>query len=300
MKNITYKENNGVKLKLGLPKGSLQKATTRIFKKAGFNISASERSYFPIVDDNEIEAILIRAQEMARYVYDGVLDCGLTGKDWIMENGVQVVEVADLIYAKSGMKPVRWVLGVNNNSEIKTVKDLEGKRIATELVNVTKKYLKSQGVQAEVEFSWGATEAKVPDLVDAIVELTETGSSLRANNIRIIDEIMTSTTKLIANKSAWKNTWKKKKIQNLAMLLTGALNAEEKVGLKMNVAQKDLKSIIKILPAVKTPTISQLTGGKWVALEVIIDEDIVRNIIPKLKEAGAQGIVEYPLNKVIY
>jgi len=300
LKNITYKENNGVKLKLGLPKGSLQKATTRIFKKAGFNISASERSYFPIVDDNEIEAILIRAQEMARYVYDGVLDCGLTGKDWIMENGVQVVEVADLIYAKSGMKPVRWVLGVNNNSEIKTVKDLEGKRIATELVNVTKKYLKSQGVQAEVEFSWGATEAKVPDLVDAIVELTETGSSLRANNIRIIDEIMTSTTKLIANKSAWENTWKKKKIQNLAMLLTGALNAEEKVGLKMNVAQKDLKSIIKILPAVKTPTISQLTGGKWVALEVIIDEDIVRNIIPKLKEAGAQGIVEYPLNKVIY
>ena len=300
MKNITYKENNGVKLKLGLPKGSLQEATTRIFKKAGFNISASERSYFPIVDDSEIEAILIRAQEMARYVYDGVLDCGLTGKDWIMENGVQVVEVADLIYAKSGMKPVRWVLGVNNNSEIKTVKDLEGKRIATELVNVTKKYLKSQGVQAEVEFSWGATEAKVPDLVDAIVELTETGSSLRANNIRIIDEIMTSTTKLVANKSAWKNAWKKKKIQNLAMLLTGALNAEEKVGLKMNVAQKDLKSIIRILPAVKTPTISQLTGGKWVALEVIIDEDIVRNIIPKLKEAGAQGIVEYPLNKVIY
>jgi len=289
-----------VKLKLGLPKGSLQEATTRIFKKAGFNISASERSYFPIVDDSEIEAILIRAQEMARYVYDGVLDCGLTGKDWIMENGVQVVEVADLIYAKSGMKPVRWVLGVNNNSEIKTVKDLEGKRIATELVNVTKKYLKSQGVQAEVEFSWGATEAKVPDLVDAIVELTETGSSLRANNIRIIDEIMTSTTKLVANKSAWKNAWKKKKIQNLAMLLTGALNAEEKVGLKMNVAQKDLKSIIRILPAVKTPTISQLTGGKWVALEVIIDEDIVRNIIPKLKEAGAQGIVEYPLNKVIY
>jgi len=289
-----------VKLKLGLPKGSLQEATTRIFKKAGFNISTSERSYFPIVDDSEIEAILIRAQEMARYVYDGVLDCGLTGKDWIMENGVQVVEVADLIYAKSGMKPVRWVLGVNNNSEIKTVKDLEGKRIATELVNVTKKYLKSQGVQAEVEFSWGATEAKVPDLVDAIVELTETGSSLRANNIRIIDEIMTSTTKLVANKSAWKNAWKKKKIQNLAMLLTGALNAEEKVGLKMNVAQKDLKSIIRILPAVKTPTISQLTGGKWVALEVIIDEDIVRNIIPKLKEAGAQGIVEYPLNKVIY
>ena len=289
-----------MKLKLGLPKGSLQEATTRIFKKAGFNISASERSYFPIVDDSEIEAILIRAQEMARYVYDGVLDCGLTGKDWIMENGVQVVEVADLIYAKSGMKPVRWVLGVNNNSEIKTVKDLEGKRIATELVNVTKKYLKSQGVQAEVEFSWGATEAKVPDLVDAIVELTETGSSLRANNIRIIDEIMTSTTKLVANKSAWKNAWKKKKIQNLAMLLTGALNAEEKVGLKMNVAQKDLKSIIRILPAVKTPTISQLTGGKWVALEVIIDEDIVRNIIPKLKEAGAQGIVEYPLNKVIY
>ena len=289
-----------MKLKLGLPKGSLQEATTRIFKKAGFNISTSERSYFPIVDDSEIEAILIRAQEMARYVYDGVLDCGLTGKDWIMENGVQVIEVVDLIYAKSGMKPVRWVLGVNDNSEIKTVKDLEGKRIATELVNVTKKYLKSQGVRAEVEFSWGATEAKVPDLVDAIVELTETGSSLRANNIRIIDEIMTSTTKLIANKNAWEDTWKRKKIQNLAMLLTGALNAEEKVGLKMNVAQKDLKSIIKILPAVKTPTISQLVGGKWVALEVVIDEDIVRNIIPKLKEAGAQGIVEYPLNKVIY
>ena len=289
-----------MKLKLGLPKGSLQEATARIFKKAGFNISTSERSYFPIVDDNEIEAILIRAQEMARYVYDGVLDCGLTGKDWIMENDAQVIEVADLVYAKSGMKPVRWVLGVNDNSKIKTVKDLEGKRIATELVNVTKKYLKSQGVQAEVEFSWGATEAKVPDLVDAIVELTETGSSLRANNIRIIDEIMTSTTKLVANKSAWKNTWKKKKIQNLAMLLTGALNAEEKVGLKMNVSQKNLKGILRILPAVKTPTISQLADEKWVALEVIIDEDIVRNIIPKLKEAGAQGIVEYPLNKVIY
>ncbi len=289
-----------MKLKLGLPKGSLQEATARIFKKAGFNISTSERSYFPIVDDNEIEAILIRAQEMARYVYDGVLDCGLTGKDWIMENDAQVIEVADLVYAKSGMKPVRWVLGVNDNSKIKTVKDLEGKRIATELVNVTKKYLKSQGVQAEVEFSWGATEAKVPDLVDAIVELTETGSSLRANNIRIIDEIMTSTTKLIANKNAWKDTWKKRKIQNLAMLLTGALNAEEKVGLKMNIAQKNLEKVIKILPAVKTPTISQLTDGKWVALEVIIDEDTVRNIIPKLKEAGAQGIVEYPLNKVIY
>jgi len=289
-----------VKLKLGLPKGSLQEATTRIFKKAGFKVSTSERSYFPIVDDSEIEAILIRAQEMARYVYDGVLDCGLTGKDWITENGAQVVEVADLIYAKSGMKPVRWVLGVNDNSKIKTVKDLEGKRIATELVNVTKKYLKSQGVKAEVEFSWGATEAKVPDLVDAIVELTETGSSLRANNIRIVDEIMTSTTKLVANKSAWKNTWKKKKIQNLAMLLTGALNAEEKVGLKMNVSQKNLKGILRILPAVKTPTISQLADGKWVALEVIIDEDTVRNIIPKLKEAGAQGIVEYPLNKVIY
>ena len=289
-----------MKLKLGLPKGSLQEATTRIFKKAGFKVSTSERSYFPIVDDSEIEAILIRAQEMARYVYDGVLDCGLTGKDWITENGAQVVEVADLIYAKSGMKPVRWVLGVNDNSKIKTVKDLEGKRIATELVNVTKKYLKSQGVKAEVEFSWGATEAKVPDLVDAIVELTETGSSLRANNIRIIDEIMTSTTKLIANKDAWKNTWKKRKIQNLAMLLTGALNAEEKVGLKMNVSQKNLKGILRILPAVKTPTISQLADGKWVALEVIIDEDTVRNIIPKLKEAGAQGIVEYPLNKVIY
>ncbi len=289
-----------MKLKIGLPKGSLQEATAKIFKKAGFNISASERSYFPIVDDSEIEAILIRAQEMARYVYSGVLDCGLTGKDWIMENGVQVVEVADLIYAKSGMKPVKWILGVNDNSEIKTVKDLEGKRIATELVNVTKKYLKSKGVKAEVEFSWGATEAKVPNLVDAIVELTETGSSLRANNIRIIDEIMTSTTKLIASKSAWKDAWKRRKIQNLAMLLTGALNAEEKVGLKMNVSQENLKKILKILPAVKTPTISQLVDGKWVALEVIIDENTVRDIIPKLKKAGAQGIVEYPLNKVIY
>ncbi|MCK5595092.1 ATP phosphoribosyltransferase [bacterium] len=289
-----------MKLKLGLPKGSLQEATAKIFKKAGFNISTSERSYFPIVDDNEIEAILIRAQEMARYVYDGVLDCGLTGKDWIMENGVQVVEVADLVYAKSGMKPIKWIVGVNANSEIKTVKDLEGKRIATELVNVTKKYLKSKGVRAEVEFSWGTTEAKVPDLVDAIVELTETGSSLRANNIRIIDEIMTSTTKLIASKSAWKDEWKKRKIQNLAMLLTGALNAEEKVGLKMNIGQENLKRILKILPAVKTPTISQLVGGEWVALEVIIDENTVRDIIPKLKEAGAQGIVEYPLNKVIY
>ncbi|NOX97983.1 MAG: ATP phosphoribosyltransferase [Nitrospirae bacterium] len=289
-----------VKLKIGLPKGSLEVATFQMFKKAGFNISRSERSYFPIIDDEELEAVLIRAQEISRYVEEGVLDVGLTGQDWIMENKSRVVEIADLIYAKQGLRPVRWVVAVPKDAPIKSVKGLKGKRIATELVNVTKAYLRKNKVKAEVEFSWGATEVKPPELVDAIVELTETGSSLRANNLRIIDTVMESTTKLIANKKAYQDKWKKKKIDNIALLLKGALRAEEKVGLKMNVPQDKLKKVISILPAMRTPTISTLSEKNWCALETIIDEKTVRDIIPKLKGAGAQGIIEYALNKVIY
>ncbi len=289
-----------MKLKIGLPKGSLETATLQMFKKAGYNISRGRRSYFPVIDDEELEAILIRAQEMPRYVEEGVLDVGLTGKDWIMENKSRVVEIADLIYAKQGLRPVRWVVAVPKDSPVKTIKGLKGKRIATELVNVTKAYLKKNKVKAEVEFSWGATEVKPPELVDAIVELTETGESLRANNLRIIDTIMESTTKLIANSQAYRDKWKRKKIDNLALLLEGALRAEEKVGLKMNVPQEKLKRVISILPAMKTPTISKLSEENWCALETIIDEKTVRDIIPKLKQAGAQGIIEYALNKVIY
>lgn len=289
------------KLRIGLPKGSLETATLQMFKKAGFNISRSARSYFPVVDDAELEAILIRAQEMPRYVEEGVLDVGLTGKDWIMENKSKVVEVVDLIYAKQGLRPVKWVLAVPKDSPIKSVKGLKGKRIATELVSVTKSYLKKNKVNAEVEFSWGATEVKPPELVDAIVELTETGESLKANNLRIIDTILESTTKLIANKKAYLDSkWKRRKIDTLALLLKGALRAEEKVGLKMNVPVDRLKKIISILPAMRTPTISHLSEKNWCALETIIDERVVRDIIPKLKEAGAQGIIEYALNKVIY
>ncbi len=289
-----------MKLRIGLPKGSLEIATFQMFKKAGFNISRSQRSYFPAIDDEELEAILIRAQEMSRYVEEGVLDVGLTGKDWIMENKSRVVEVADLIYAKQGLRPVRWVVAVPKDSPIKSVKGLKGKRIATELVNVTKSYLRKNKVKAEVEFSWGATEVKPPQLVDAIVELTETGESLRANNLRIIDTILTSTTKFIANRQAYQDKWKRKKIDNIALLLEGALRAEEKVGLKMNIPQKSLKKVISILPAMHTPTISNLIGENWCALETIIDEKTVRDIIPALKKAGAQGIIEYALNKVIY
>lgn len=289
-----------MKLRIGLPKGSLEVATFQMFKKAGFNISRSERSYFPAIDDEELEAILIRAQEIPRYVEEGVLDVGLTGKDWIMENKSKVVEVADLVYAKQGLRPVRWVVAVPKDSPIKSVKGLRGKRIATELVNVTKSYLRKNKVKAEVEFSWGATEVKPPELVDAIVELTETGESLRANNLRIIDTILESTTKLIANGKAYQEKWKRRKIDILALLLKGALRAEEKVGLKMNVPQEKLKKVISILPAMRTPTISKLSEENWWALETIIDEKTVRDIIPKLKQAGAQGIIEYALNKVIY
>ena len=289
-----------MKLKLGLPKGSLQEATIRMFKKAGFNISIGSRSYFPSIDDIEIEPFLLRAQEMARYVADGALDCGITGNDWTIESGKQVVKVCDLIYGKQGLRPVRWVLAVPNDSKIKSAKDLKGKRIATELVNATKAYFKKKKVSADVEFSWGATEAKVgAGLVDAIVELTETGASLRANNLRIIDTICESTTLVVANKASWKNQWKRQKIESIALLLKGALAAEEKVGLKMNVEEKNLKKVISILPAMKKPTISKLSQKGWCAIETIVEETIVRNIIPKLKKQGAQGIIEYPLNKVI-
>lgn len=287
------------KLRLGIPKGSLEQATIELFKKAGINIFTSSRSYTPFCDDPEISARLIRAQEMPRYVEMGKLDAGLTGKDWIMECGAKVKEVSDLTYAKSGFTAVKWVIAVPIDSRIRTVKDLKGKKIATEIVNVVEKYLKGKGVKADVEFSWGATEAKVPDLADAIVELTETGSSLRANNLRIVDTILESTTRLIANNEAWKNPWKKKKIENIALLLRGALLAGEKVGLKMNVAKGNLRRVMSILPAMRNPTISPLARGDWVAIEVIVDEKKVREIIPALKRAGAEGIIEYPLNKVI-
>lgn len=288
------------KLKLGLPKGSLQESTLQLMSKAGFNFSVSSRSYFPSVDDEELEAMLIRAQEIARYVEDGVFDAGLTGYDWVIENGVDVVSVCDLIYSKQSMRKVKWVLAVHENSPVKTVKDLEGKRIATEVVGITKEYLKKHGVNATVEFSWGATEVKTPDLVDAIVEVTETGSSLRANKLRIVDVILESNTKLIANKQSWSDPWKRTKIENLAMLLQGAINAGNRVGLKMNLRKTDLEKITSLIPALRKPTVSQLSDPDWVAIETIIEEKIVRAIIPELKRAGAEGIIEYPLNKVIY
>lgn len=286
-------------LRIGLPKGSLQESTLKLFKKAGYNISVDSRSYYPVFDDMEIEALLIRAQEMARYVDDGVLDAGLTGKDWILEQGADVHEVAELNYAKGGLRPVKWVIAVPNDSKIKSIRDLNGKRIATELVGFTKKYLKSKGIKAEVDFSWGATEVKPPYLADAIVELTETGSSLRANNLRIIETILVSSTRFIANKKAWKDKWKKQKMENIVLLLKGALAAEEKVGLKMNVPDKSMKRVMTLLSAMHSPTISQLSDKGWYALEVVIDEKVVRDIIPKLKSVGASGIIEYPLNKVI-
>ncbi|MDP3787298.1 MAG: ATP phosphoribosyltransferase [Candidatus Omnitrophota bacterium] len=289
------------KLKMGLPKGSLQEATFKLFKKAGFSISASERSYFPSVDDPELEPVLLRAQEMSRYVEGGILDCGITGNDWVLENASDVVRVTELAYAKQSLSPVRWVLAVPNGSSIRKVSDLKGKRIATELVSVTKAYLKKRNISAEVEFSWGATEAKAySGLVDAIVELTETGSSLRAHNLRIVETLCTSTTQLIANKKSWKDSWKRSKIERIALLLKGAISAEEKVGLKLNVSEKNLKKVLGILPAMRRPTISNLSVPGWVAVETIIDEKQVRELIPKLKEAKAEGIIEYPLNKVIY
>ncbi len=286
-------------LKLGLPKGSLQESTFKLFRKAGYHISVSHRSYYPSIDDPEIEPMLIRAQEMARYVEYGVLDCGLTGYDWILEQNADVKEVAELNYAKEGLRPVRWVVAVPDDSPIKKVEDLEGKRVATELVGFTKRFLRSRGVKAEIDFSWGATEVKPPYLADAIVELTETGTSIRANNLRIVETILESTTRFISNRKAWKEPWKRKKMENLVMLLRGALEAEERVGLKMNVPQKKLKRILSLLPAMHSPTVSTLTEEGWYDLDVVIEERLVRDLIPKLKDAGATGIVEYQLNKVI-
>jgi ATP phosphoribosyltransferase len=289
------------RLRLGIPKGSLQESTLRIFKRAGFNVSVSERSYFPKIDDEEIEPILLRAQEISRYVEQGFLDCGITGEDWIRENSSKVIRVANLIYAKQGLTPVRWVLAVPENSHIKKVKDLCGKRIATELVKVTKDFLRKNKVTAKVEFSWGATEAKVAaGLVDAVVELTETGSSLRAHNLRCVLTVCESTTQFIANSRSYRDSWKKKKICQMATLLVGAVSADNMVGLKMNVQQARLKKILSILPALKNPTISHLSKKDWLALETVIDEGTVRNLIPRLKEAGAEGIIEYSLNKLVY
>ena len=288
------------KLRFGLPKGSLQEATIEKMAKAGFNISVSSRSYVPYVDDEEMEIRLIRAQEISRYVEHGYLDCGITGYDWIVENGSDVHEIAELLFSKATRQPARWVLAVPEDSPIKSVKDLAGKRIATEVVKLTKKYLRRHGVKAEVEFSWGATEVKAHELVDAIVEITETGSSLRANKLRIVDTILTSTPRLIANHVSWKDKWKRQKIETLAMLLRGALEAEAKVGLKMNIAEKDLAALLESLPALRRPTISGLSQSGWVAVETIIDEHVVRELIPRLKAAGAEGIIEYPLNKVVY
>ncbi len=286
-------------LKLGLPKGSLQESTLKLFKKAGYNVSVGARSYYPDFDDTEIQAMLIRAQEMAKYVDDGVLDAGLTGKDWILEQGADVHEVAELHYAKGGLRPVKWVIAVPNDSKIKSVKDLKGKRISTELVCYTTQYLKAKGIKADVDFSWGATEVKPPYLADAIVELTETGSSLRANNLRIVETILESSTRFIANKKAWKDTWKRQKMENIVLLLKGALAAEEKVGLKMNVPEGSLRRVMSLLSSLHSPTISQLSDSGWFALEVVINEKTVRDIIPRLKSVGAEGIIEYPLNKVI-
>jgi ATP phosphoribosyltransferase len=287
------------KLRLGLPKGSLQESTFQLFKRAGFNISVRSRSYFPSIDDPEIEVVLMRAQEIPRYVNEGVLDAGLSGLDWILENEADVVEVANLAYSKQTTNPIRVVLAVSESSDIQTVKDLEGKRIATELVRLTRNYLEKNGVTASVEFSYGATEVKVPHLVDAIVDLTETGSSLRANKLKVIDTILESTTRLHANKQAWDDAFKKEKLQNLAVLLLGALRADSKVGLKMNLPKDKLDDILAILPAMKHPTVSQLINSDWLALETILDEKQVRDLIPSLRRAGAQDIIEYPLNKVI-
>jgi ATP phosphoribosyltransferase len=287
-------------LRLGLPKGSLQDATIEKFGKAGFNISVSSRSYVPYVDDDELEIRLIRAQEVSRYVEHGYLDCGLTGHDWIQENGSKVHEVGEFLFSKATRQPARWVLAVPEDSPIRSVKDLNGKRIATEVVNITRKYLRKNRVKAEVEFSWGATEVKAHELVDAIVEITETGSSLRANKLRIVDTLLVSTPRLIANHSSWKDAWKRRKIETISMLLKGALEAESKVGLKMNIARERLDELLKNLPALRNPTISPLSLTGWVAVETIIDEHVVRELIPKLKLAGAEGIIEYPLNKVVY
>jgi len=287
-------------LRLGLPKGSLEQATIEKLAKAGFNISVSSRSYIPQVDDDELEIRFIRAQEVSRYVEHGNLDAGITGHDWVVENGSRVHEVGEFIFSKATRQPARWVLAVPENSPVKSVKDLQGKRIATEVVNITRRYLRKNKVEAEVEFSWGATEVKAHEMVDAVVDITETGSSLRANKLRIVDTILVSTPRLIANRDAWRDPWKRRKIETIAMLLKGALEAESKVGLKMNVPEDRLASLIASLPALRNPTVSRLSQSGWVAVETVIDEHVVRELIPKLKSLGAEGIIEYPLNKVVY
>ncbi len=287
-------------LRLGLPKGSLQESTFELLRRAGYNFSVSERSYFPSTDDDELTAMLVRAQEMARYVMDGVFDAGITGKDWVVETDADVEPVADLIYSKASMRPVRWVLAVPEDSDFQSVHDLGGKRIATEVVHITRKWLAENGVEADVEFSWGATEAKCPDLVDAIVEVTETGSSLRANNLRILEVLMESNTQLIANREAWADPWKRQKIENIALLMQGAIRAEGRVGLKLNARRDDADNIIDLLPALRMPTVSPLANGSdWVAIETVIEERQVRRLIPELKRAGAEGIIEFELNKII-
>ena len=296
---ISKRKNGEKKIILGLPTGSLKELTFKIFEKAGYNLQTEDRSYFPSIDDPEIECVLLRAQEIATYVEDGVLDAGITGYDWVKETNSSVEEVGELIYAKQGLKAVKWVLAVADESSIKTVKDLEGKRIATEVVNLTKDYLKKNKVNAKVEFSWGATEIKARGLADAIVEVTETGSSLKANNLRVIDTLLESTTRMIANKKSWKDEWKQKKLKEVMMLLKGVLLAETKVEMLMNVRKKDLGRVIKLLPALNTPTISELSNKEWCDVITIVDKSIVRNLIPRLKEAGAEGIVEIPLNRII-
>lgn len=287
------------RLILGIPKGSLQEATVEMMKRAGYKVRVTHRSYYPSIDDEELEGRLIRPQDMSRYVEKGIIDAGLTGADWVKENGSDVKVVASLVYAKQQLTKVRWVMAVPENSPIRKVSDLQGKRIATELVNVTRNYLSERGVQAEVEFSHGATEAKAPSLVDAIVELTETGASLKANNLRILDTVTESTTLFIANHNSWKDSWKKEKIENLAMLFTGAIIAGEKVGLKMNVPNDCLEAVLRKLPALRRPTVSPLAEGAGYAIETVLDESVARHIIPELKRAGAEGIIEYSLNKVI-
>ncbi|MBL4884596.1 MAG: ATP phosphoribosyltransferase [Planctomycetaceae bacterium] len=286
-------------LKLGIPAGSLQDATAKLFKKAGYNITISSRSYYPSIDDPEIECLTIRAQEMARYVQQGILDAGITGHDWVVETNADVKEVCELVFSKVSRKPVRWVLAVPEDSNINSVQDLQGKRIATEAVGLTNQYLEKHGVTAEVEFSWGATEVKPPRLVDAIVEVTETGSSLRANNLRIIDVVLESTTRLIANRDAYADSWKQQKLNDLALMLQSCLSAEGKVGLMLNVRRKDLEQVLEGLPALQQPTVSSLSDPDWVAISTIIEESIVRTIVPQLKNAGATGIVEFPINKII-
>ncbi|MBP89993.1 MAG: ATP phosphoribosyltransferase [Planctomycetaceae bacterium] len=286
-------------LKLGIPAGSLQESTAALFRKAGYNITFSSRSYYPSIDDDEIECLLIRAQEMARYVEQGILDAGITGRDWVVETEADVEEICELVFSKVSRRPVRWVLCVPNDSSIQTVADLEGKRIATEAVGLTKSYLAKHGVNAVVEFSWGATEVKPPKLADAIVEVTETGSSLRANDLRILDEVMQSTTRFITNKTAFQDGWKREKLDNIALMLQSCLAAEGKVGLMMNVARADVDAVLEQLPALQKPTVSSLSDPDWVDINTIVEESVVRSIVPKLRTAGANGIVEYPINKII-